>query len=120
MMTEQLKHLGITDRLAGLGGGDEDRPHFSGVGEQPCFAHPCGCRVKSTGVSSNTSRDRKSTRLNSSHANISYAVFCLKKKTYIYRSPVVTGDQHRRRGRVGEGGGPSHRGTRTAAPRRLQ
>src|SRR5215203_1538195 len=28
-------------------------------------------------------RDRKSTRLNSSHANISYAVFCLKKKTTI-------------------------------------
>src|SRR3712207_8626569 len=27
-----------------------------------------------------TQRDRKSTRLNSSHANISYAVFCLKKK----------------------------------------
>src|SRR3712207_8391403 len=27
------------------------------------------------------STDRKSTRLNSSHANISYAVFCLKKKT---------------------------------------
>src|SRR3712207_8525186 len=26
------------------------------------------------------SEDRKSTRLNSSHANISYAVFCLKKK----------------------------------------
>src|SRR3712207_7168664 len=29
-------------------------------------------------------RDRKSTRLNSSHANISYAVFCLKKKKLIY------------------------------------
>src|SRR3712207_8998206 len=28
--------------------------------------------------------DRKSTRLNSSHANISYAVFCLKKKKYTY------------------------------------
>src|SRR3712207_7694817 len=28
-------------------------------------------------------RDRKSTRLNSSHANISYAVFCLKKKNHI-------------------------------------
>src|SRR3712207_7326474 len=27
-------------------------------------------------------QDRKSTRLNSSHANISYAVFCLKKKTH--------------------------------------
>src|SRR3712207_7793350 len=30
--------------------------------------------------------DRKSTRLNSSHANISYAVFCLKKKKYEHRS----------------------------------
>src|SRR3712207_6915121 len=29
-------------------------------------------------------RDRKSTRLNSSHANISYAVFCLKKKKVHY------------------------------------
>src|SRR3712207_7722937 len=29
-----------------------------------------------------TQADRKSTRLNSSHANISYAVFCLKKKKY--------------------------------------
>src|SRR3712207_8465476 len=29
-------------------------------------------------------RDRKSTRLNSSHANISYAVFCLKKKIISY------------------------------------
>src|SRR3712207_7771558 len=28
--------------------------------------------------------DRKSTRLNSSHANISYAVFCLKKKSNIF------------------------------------
>src|SRR3712207_6997314 len=31
--------------------------------------------------------DRKSTRLNSSHANISYAVFCLKKKKIHYFSP---------------------------------
>src|SRR3712207_7228227 len=31
--------------------------------------------------------DRKSTRLNSSHANISYAVFCLKKKKHI--APVL-------------------------------
>src|SRR3712207_7596252 len=34
-------------------------------------------------------QDRKSTRLNSSHANISYAVFCLKKKKKIRScSPV--------------------------------
>src|SRR3712207_6892751 len=31
--------------------------------------------------------DRKSTRLNSSHANISYAVFCLKKKKKTKRTP---------------------------------
>src|SRR3712207_8224826 len=36
-------------------------------------------------------RDRKSTRLNSSHANISYAVFCLKKQsTPIYSSSSPT------------------------------
>src|SRR3712207_7415120 len=32
--------------------------------------------------------DRKSTRLNSSHANISYAVFCLKKKNYRASRPT--------------------------------
>src|SRR3712207_334845 len=32
-------------------------------------------------IESGLLKDRKSTRLNSSHANISYAVFCLKKKT---------------------------------------
>src|SRR5256886_7435865 len=32
-----------------------------------------------------TSPDRKSTRLNSSHSQISYAVFCLKKKTRLSR-----------------------------------
>src|SRR3712207_8721304 len=32
-------------------------------------------------------RDRKSTRLNSSHANISYAVFCLKKKKIKTNTP---------------------------------
>src|SRR5258707_8446239 len=31
-------------------------------------------------------QDRKSTRLNSSHANISYAVFCLKKKKIAFHS----------------------------------
>src|SRR3712207_8420931 len=33
-------------------------------------------------------RDRKSTRLNSSHANISYAVFCLKKKKPYSMHPI--------------------------------
>src|SRR5947209_13574093 len=39
---------------------------------------PSCCSVTTT----RTVLDRKSTRLNSSHANISYAVFCLKKKTH--------------------------------------
>src|SRR3712207_9005573 len=39
------------------------------VSRRPCTRGP-----------STTRTDRKSTRLNSSHANISYAVFCLKKK----------------------------------------
>src|SRR3712207_7556437 len=37
-------------------------------------------RAASGSGGSDRSADRKSTRLNSSHANISYAVFCLKKK----------------------------------------
>src|SRR3712207_8194407 len=37
-------------------------------------------RVAHAAVGPDVPADRKSTRLNSSHANISYAVFCLKKK----------------------------------------
>src|SRR2546426_4989434 len=40
-------------------------------------SHPVS---RATARSCSTSRDRKSTRLNSSHLVISYAVFCLKKK----------------------------------------
>src|SRR5690349_23273827 len=53
-------------------------------------AHLCNCRSRALGGTSPASVkvpgarstiDRKSTRLNSSHVEISYAVFCLKKKT---------------------------------------
>src|SRR3712207_8721941 len=40
-----------------------------------CMCNECVCLLSSLFTT-----DRKSTRLNSSHANISYAVFCLKKK----------------------------------------
>src|SRR3712207_8407489 len=40
-----------------------------------------GARAAGAGPGAGGSGDRKSTRLNSIHANISYAVFCLKKKT---------------------------------------
>src|SRR5688572_32381943 len=42
-----------------------------------------------------TRKDRKSTRLNSSHSQISYAVFCLKKKKK-YKKQTVLRDQARR------------------------
>src|SRR5947209_10665692 len=45
----------------------------------PIFRH--GVSVRVPDALALLQRDRKSTRLNSSHANISYAVFCLKKKT---------------------------------------
>src|SRR3989442_11662700 len=37
---------------------------------------------QTAGAAGNRNSDRKSTRLNSSHVRISYAVFCLKKKKY--------------------------------------
>src|SRR2546430_2957790 len=38
--------------------------------------------------------DRKSTRLNSSHSQISYAVFCLKKKKQTDREPAIRRSHH--------------------------
>src|SRR2546430_9091828 len=51
--------------------------HLAHVGLQ-CFNHflLCHCSVSPVSICI----DRKSTRLNSSHSQISYAVFCLKKK----------------------------------------
>src|SRR3712207_7774660 len=43
-------------------------------------AKDVGKRLERSTTNGVVVRDRKSTRLNSSHANISYAVFCLKKK----------------------------------------
>src|SRR6266853_5582681 len=43
------------------------------------FDQPC-CASELLGYYTCGSKDRKSTRLNSSHSQISYAVFCLKKK----------------------------------------
>src|SRR5437764_11713555 len=55
------------------------------------------------GLGGRIGRDRKSTRLNSSHRCISYAVFCLKKKKK-QQSPITRergdADRYRRRHRV--------------------
>src|SRR5258707_5965902 len=43
-------------------------------------------------ASNSVRQDRKSTRLNSSHANISYAVFCLKKKKKLNHNAILVID----------------------------
>src|SRR3712207_8954984 len=51
-----------------------------------CFTgrHPLNSKLLQSAL------DRKSTRLNSSHANISYAVFCLKKKKKLSMCSYIT------------------------------
>src|SRR3712207_8461694 len=58
-------------------------PHL--LEEQLAHPHPRQPvdRHQPSMVDRQAQRDRKSTRLNSSHANISYAVFCLKKKNKV-------------------------------------
>src|SRR3712207_7394967 len=67
--------VGVGSRLDEL---DEDASGVLGVHE----VHPAARRASLRDVV-----DRKSTRLNSSHANISYAVFCLKKKKKHINNP---------------------------------
>src|SRR2546422_10508485 len=49
-----------------------------------------GSRAQDPGGGGPGAGDRKSTRLNSSHGYISYAVFCLKKKKKLRMAPQVT------------------------------
>src|SRR6202034_2427480 len=51
-------------------------------------ARPRACRMPRDARLRRRSGDRKSTRLNSSHSQISYAVFCLKKRVKRLRQPV--------------------------------
>src|SRR3712207_7043502 len=62
--------------------GGELAPHAGGQGGRGVRSGVLlvGRRVLARAEGPRRGRDRKSTRLNSSHANISYAVFCLKKK----------------------------------------
>src|SRR5690349_22159424 len=74
-----------TRRSSDLAGGDDVAPHAARNFRMfsACAAHPLAFMVnafarRDSGIAS---KDRKSTRLNSSHVENSYAVFCLKKKT---------------------------------------
>src|SRR3712207_8208676 len=75
-------------QLVAVGPQEQDRHVDARVGVEQVAArvarpapHGLRPRVHEVRVADDVGeRDRKSTRLNSSHANISYAVFCLKKK----------------------------------------
>src|SRR3712207_8137950 len=73
----------LSDLCAGLTGGLGVAPGAN-IGEDTAVFEPVhGSAPKYAGqnrANPLATLDRKSTRLNSSHANISYAVFCLKKK----------------------------------------
>src|SRR5690606_41440522 len=60
-----------------------ERHHDGGLGAAAAragHADPCGIDLGQGTQHVHPGQDRKSTRLNSSHVKISYAVFCLKKK----------------------------------------
>src|SRR3712207_7154399 len=60
-------------------------------GERPDRPHASSARAPEPRKAAppRRSQDRKSTRLNSSHANISYAVFCLKKKKKVEHLAIL-------------------------------
>src|SRR3712207_7375649 len=76
--TTEIYTLSLHDALPIWDPGVHAR-HGGAAGRHP---HPQPLRARLPGRAHHLHprRDRKSTRLNSSHANISYAVFCLKKK----------------------------------------
>src|SRR3712207_8132248 len=72
----ELDHLAGPDQLRGV----HDRGGGLAVHRAALVVRP---PLRRAALALRRRRDRKSTRLNSSHADISYAVFCLKKKKNI-------------------------------------
>src|SRR3712207_8774950 len=75
----ERRRLEVSHRV---GGGDRGRRRLVRRLEQA--GRLCAQPVEAAAHVKAAVADRKSTRLNSSHANISYAVFCLKKKIHIH------------------------------------
>src|SRR3712207_7387126 len=93
--TTEIYTLSLHDALPIFGNaeGSYYNPRHSWVSPEVVGPVPARRRCVSARCPFLSGSDRKSTRLNSSHANISYAVFCLKKKKqtpYIGRTHVLT------------------------------
>src|SRR2546426_2550816 len=86
--TTEIYPLSLHDALpicghgaaAGTAGGLRVRGPVVGQGAASCHCRACLLGEKGHTEDTRRAEDRKSTRLNSSHLVISYAVFCLKKK----------------------------------------
>src|SRR5438128_11265880 len=72
-------HSFPTRRSSDLQHFDTDNLVASGEIERDVLCHPHHLTLEVAFQQTDVERDRKSTRLNSSHGSISYAVFCLKK-----------------------------------------
>src|SRR3989475_8800721 len=70
-----------------------------GMSREKAFNRPCSSWLRARSATCRPREDRKSTRLNSSHSQISYAVFCLKKKKKqnLNMKEVVTKHEHYKR-----------------------
>src|SRR3712207_8010693 len=78
--TTLFRSPGAGHEALGLVVGEADQPGLTGEGELGDLRGVVDGRASGLARDRVRPRDRKSTRLNSSYANISYAVFCLKKK----------------------------------------
>src|SRR3712207_7315166 len=97
--TTEIYPLSLHDALPIYGGVqphlDPEAPEplhrdFVEVSVEPAHEPVCRLQKHDPGLDDGAPEDRKSTRLNSSHANISYAVFCLKKKKKIKNIIVIS------------------------------
>src|SRR5690349_3068968 len=70
------------------GTGSSPRPAASPAASSSCRGPSAPAWPPTARRASTPPSDRKSTRLNSSHVEISYAVFCLKKKIKLLRCPI--------------------------------
>src|SRR5699024_11387586 len=85
MTTTQPSTLSLHDALPISSGGEQ------GGGPRGAAGHHQGTGLPDGRDDPREVRDRKSTRLNSSHVSISYAVFCLKKKKKRGSQMTLTG-----------------------------
>src|SRR5207253_10319637 len=76
--------IGDVDKIANENRWEANGVSFRHSGNPKPFSQFCHISISSKGFR----LDRKSTRLNSSHVAISYAVFCLKKKYHIHHELV--------------------------------